>query len=97
MKLYPTLYAVIGMRLHAAILACVHGLPLLMISYGPKTDEIGHLIDNKGYTMTPETLTLESFVKLWEDMERYHESRQANMLERYKTIRAELVTKLRTL
>jgi polysaccharide pyruvyl transferase WcaK-like protein len=97
LKIYPTLHAVVGMRLHAAILACVHSLPLIMISYGPKTDEITNLIDNKGYTTTPEDLTLQSFKTLWEDLEAHHESRKANMLERYKTIRSELVTKLRTL
>ena len=97
LKLYPTLYAVVGMRLHAGILACVHSLPLIMISYGPKTDEITNLIDNIWYTMKPEGVTVESFAKLWEDLEAHYESRRANMLERYQTIRADLVSKLRTL
>jgi polysaccharide pyruvyl transferase WcaK-like protein len=97
LKLYPTLYAVVGMRLHSGILAIAHGLPLIMISYGPKTDEFSNLIDNKWYTLPPHDLTLDGFVKLWEDLERNYTSRQANAMERHKTIRSELVRKLKTL
>jgi polysaccharide pyruvyl transferase WcaK-like protein len=97
LKIYPTLYAVVGMRLHAGILACVHGLPLIMISYGPKTDELTSLIDNKSYTIAPENLNLLTFQNLWEDLESHYDIHKANMAERYKTIRADLVTKLRTL
>lgn len=33
LSVYPSLYAVVGMRLHAGILACVHEIPYLPISY----------------------------------------------------------------
>ena len=97
LKIYPTLYAVVGMRLHAGILACVHSIPLIMISYGSKTDEMVNLIDNKSYTLKPENLTLPLFQNLWEDLESHYDVHKASMLERYKTIRADLITKLRTL
>lgn len=97
LKIYPTLYAVVGMRLHAGILACVHSLPLIMISYGQKTEEMIGLIDNAGYTISPEKVSLETFAKLWEDLELHHDILRAKMLERYTTIRADLITKLRTL
>lgn len=97
LKIYPTLYAVVGMRLHAWILSCVHGLPLIMISYGPKTEEFVNLIGNKGYTINPENLKKDTFQKLFEDLEKNYAFLQANMIERYKTIRADLITKLRLL
>lgn len=97
LKLYPTLYAVVAMRLHAGILSCVHGLPFIMISYGPKTEEFIGLVGNKWYTISPEQVTLAEFQKIWEDLEQHYGFLHENMLERYKTIRAELITKLRTL
>jgi len=97
LKLYPTLYAVVGMRLHAGILACIHGLPLIMISYGAKTEEFTDLIDNFDYTIPPQKLSLETFTKLWASLETNYDYRQEHMHERHKLIRAELITKLRTL
>lgn len=97
LKLYPTLYAVVGMRLHAGILSCVHGIPLIMISYGAKTEELVNLIDNVSYTITPEKVTLATFTELWKSLEDTYDYRKSTMLERYKIIRADLVTKLRNL
>ena len=97
LKVYPTLYAVVAMRYHASVLACVHGIPFLMISYGPKTDELMNLLDNAGYVIRPEEFTLEKFVPLWEDLEHVYDSRKANSIERYNTIHAETIRKLRTL
>ena len=97
LKVYPTLYAVVAMRYHASVLACVHGIPFLMISYGPKTDELMNLLDNAGYVIRPEEFTLEKFIPLWEDLEHVYDSRKANSIERYNTIHAETIRKLRTL
>jgi polysaccharide pyruvyl transferase WcaK-like protein len=33
LDVYPFLYAIVGMRLHAGILACVHHIPYIPISY----------------------------------------------------------------
>lgn len=68
-----------------------------MISYGPKTEEFVNLIGNKGYTINPENLKKDTFQKLFEDLEKNYAFLQANMIERYKTIRADLITKLRLL
>lgn len=97
LKLYPTLYAVVGMRLHSGILAVTHGLPLIMVSYGPKTDEFVNLVDMKWYSLPPHELSLESFVKLWEDLEKHYEFMKSTAIERRETIRADLIKKLRTL
>lgn len=97
LKLYPTLYAVIGMRLHAGILAVTHGLPFIMISYGPKTDEFVNLIDIKGYSLAPHELSFDTFQKLWQELEKHYDFLKANSIERRETIRADLIKKLRTL
>jgi polysaccharide pyruvyl transferase WcaK-like protein len=97
LKLYPTLYAVLGMRLHSGILAVTHGIPLIMVSYGPKTDEFVNLIDNKSYSLPPHELSLESFQKLWQELEKHYSFMKSTVEERRDTIRAELIKKLRTL
>lgn len=97
LKLYPTLYAVVWMRLHAGVLACVHSLPLIMISYWQKTEEMISLIDNAGYTLSPEKVSVSTFAKMWEDLEIHHDGLVAKMTERYNTIRSDLVSKMRNL
>ena len=90
LKVYPSLYAVVGMRYHSAVLACIHSLPCIMVSYGPKTEELMNFLDNKGYTIHPEDLSLETFSKMWEDLERLYDSLEKNMTERYTTIHEEI-------
>ena len=97
LKVYPSLYAVVGMRYHSAVLACIHSLPFIMVSYGPKTEELMNFLDNKGYTIPPEDLSVETFSKMWEDLERLYGSLEKNMTERYTTIHEETLQKLSTL
>ena len=80
LKLYHTLYAVIGMRLHSGILAITHGIPLIMISYGPKTDEFVNLVDVKGYSLPPHEFTFEIFQKLWQELENHYGFLKANLV-----------------
>jgi polysaccharide pyruvyl transferase WcaK-like protein len=42
LEIYPELDFVIGMRLHSLILATVHAIPFLALSYETKTQELLH-------------------------------------------------------
>lgn len=97
LKVYPTLYAMIGMRFHSGILSCVHNIPFMMISYGPKTDELIKLLEFDEFVIRPEALTMERFAGLWEHLEQHYEERKAHMLEKHMKIRQDLVSMLETL
>lgn len=43
-RAYKNLDLVISMRLHASILAAQNGLPILMLSYGPKTEALADIL-----------------------------------------------------
>ena len=40
LDIYPSLYAVCGMRFHAGVLACVHEIPFIPFFYGTKGREL---------------------------------------------------------
>lgn len=68
-----------------------------MISYGPKTDELIKLLGCDDFVIRPETLDMETFIKLWNDLENNYDSRKANLTMKHKQIREDLMTKLLTL
>jgi polysaccharide pyruvyl transferase WcaK-like protein len=97
LKVYPTLYAVVGMRFHSWVFACIHDIPFLMISYGPKTDELIKLLEFDEFVIRPEALNMERFHELWEHLETHYEERKNHMVQKHQTIKKELITKLQTL
>ncbi len=97
LKVYPTLYAVVGMRFHSWVFACVHDIPFLMISYGPKTDELIKLLEFEEFVIRPEALNMERFRELWLHLETHYDERKTHMVQKHETIRKELITKLETL
>ena len=97
LKVYPTLHSVIGMRFHSGVFACIHDIPFLMISYGPKTDELIKLLEFEEFVIRPEALNMERFVQLWNHLESNYESRKQHMIKKHEQIRKDLVEKLETL
>lgn len=97
LKVYPSLHAVVGMRFHSGIFSCIHEIPFLMISYGPKTDELIKLLGCDDFVIRPETLDMETFIKLWNELEANYDSRKENLVVKHKQIREDLMTKLLTL
>lgn len=59
LDMIPFLYAMIGMRLHAGILACVHEIPYLPISYGPKTDDLISTLGIEHLALIAKSITIE--------------------------------------
>lgn len=97
LNLYPSLHAVIGMRFHSSILACIYELPFLMISYGPKTDELIKLLECDNFMVRPETLSIDIFTKLWNELEANYDARKEHLRIRHQQIREDLTNKLLTL
>lgn len=97
LKVYPTLFAVIGMRFHAGVLACVHDIPFIMISYWPKTDELVRMLESDDFVIKPESLSLEHFSHMWETVESQYDKKIQEMSRKHQKIRNELITKLETL
>lgn len=96
LDVYPFLYAVIGMRLHAGILACVHEIPYLPISYWPKTDELINLLDIEHLALSASRLTLELFQSRWTNLLWNYEIEKIRMKEKHTEIRDGLYQKLET-
>lgn len=97
LKVYPTLHAVIGMRFHAAVLACVHHIPFFLLSYGPKTEALIKLLEVEEFIMRPDQINMERITKMWERLEEHYDRRCIFMAEKHAFIRRELVTRLETL
>ncbi len=97
LKVYPTLYAVVGMRFHSGVFACVHEIPFLMISYGPKTDELIKLLEFEEFVIRPEALNIDRFRELWLHLESHYDERKIHMIQKHTKIHTDLINKLETL
>lgn len=98
LKVYPTLYAVIGMRFHSLVLASAHGIPFLSISYGPKTKELLLLMDvPQEAQISTDHFHLESFKTHWKYLTENYSSRQMQIQKKHIEIRNDLILKLQTL
>ncbi len=97
LDMYPFLHAVIGMRLHAGILACVHEIPYLPISYGPKTDELIDMLDIEHISIRAKEMTLELFLSRWDILVRDYDIEKLKMQESHKFYSATLTEKLKSI
>ncbi len=97
LDMIPFLYAMIGMRLHAGILACVHEIPYLPISYGPKTNDLISTLGIEHLALIAKSMTIEWFDSNWESLVTNYVSEQANMRDKHISIREQLLKNLRNI
>ncbi|MBX9808956.1 polysaccharide pyruvyl transferase family protein, partial [Candidatus Gracilibacteria bacterium] len=83
LDVYPFLYAIVGMRLHAGILACVHHIPYIPISYGPKTDEIIKLLDIQHLAIQSTELNKDFFMNKWNALIENYDQEHLKMSEKH--------------
>ncbi len=93
LELYPTLDAVISMRLHASILSVVHGIPFYAISYGQKTRAILQSLE-LSFIQDAKTFNLALFKTQLEDLLMARETAEFAIRSKSTTIKAEILTKL---
>lgn len=84
LDVYPFLHSIIGMRLHSGILACVHNIPFLPISYGMKTDELIKLLWLEHLGIQSTELTLELFISKWEVLVKNYELEKLAITQKHE-------------
>jgi polysaccharide pyruvyl transferase WcaK-like protein len=97
LSLYPTLYAMIGMRYHATVLSCVHEIPCIPIAYGPKSSELIQELELEHLSIEPNMLNFEIFQNMWHTLVSDYEKEQQHMKNKHVTIRTRLISTLETL
>ena len=97
LKIYPTLYAVIGMRFHSGILACVHEIPFIPISYSHKTMELIKDLELEHLMIRYMELRIAFFQTIWHNLVENYDKEAAHMRERKAMLRNELIQTLETL
>lgn len=97
LKIYPTLYAVIGMRFHSGILSCVHEIPFIPISYGHKTAELVKDLELEHFMIRSMELRIAFFQTIWHTLVTNYDKEVEHMQERKRNIRNELIKTLETL
>ncbi len=93
MEAYRSLSYMVGMRYHSGILAAAHGIPVLMVPYGPKSVELMRILE------IPESIesgyfTHEEFFLHWDSLVANYETRKFAIIQKYDTIHKELIKKL---
>ena len=97
LDMIPFLYAMIGMRLHAGILACVHEIPYIPISYGPKTDDLISTLGIEHLALIAKSITIEWFDSNWQSLETNYVDEKTNMRNKHISIREQLIKNLRNI
>ncbi len=94
LDVYPFLYAIVGMRLHAGILACVHHIPYLPISYGSKTDKLIEMLDLQHLAIQSTELNLDFFENKWNVLVKNYDTEHLRMIEKHAFVHKSLVETL---
>lgn len=97
LEVYPRLHSVIGMRLHSWILACVHDIPFLPISYGPKTNDLMSLLEIEHLGIQSRDFTLEAFTTNWKHLTDNYQEEKEHMQMRHLYISQTLKTDLKNI
>jgi hypothetical protein len=94
LDVFPFLYAVVGMRLHSGILACVHEIPFLPISYGLKTNELIKSLEIEHLAIQAEYLSLDFFMTKWNLLISNYQREHLRMGEKHKLFSKNLIDSL---
>jgi polysaccharide pyruvyl transferase WcaK-like protein len=85
------------MRLHAGILACVHEIPYIPVSYGPKTEELINMFSIEHLAMNVADINLELFISRWNMFIRDYDIEKRKMSEVHIILRDALIEKLKNI
>lgn len=97
LDVYPFLYAVVGMRFHSGVLACVHEIPYLAITYGPKSLELVEQLEIPHMVIEPNELNLENFKNIWHNLVENYDREKRNMVSKHISIKENLIHHLETI
>ena len=85
------------MRFHAGILACVHEIPFIPISYGHKTAELVKDLELEHMMIKYMELRIAFFQKIWHNLIENYDREVEHMKERKSIMRNDLIRLLETL
>lgn len=94
LDVYPFLYAVIGMRFHSGVLSCIHEIPFISISYGPKSLELAQELEIPHLIISPNELNFDIFQKIWHTLVDNYDREKRNMVSKHASIRQNLIQSL---
>lgn len=97
LDVFPKLHSVIGMRLHAGILACTHDIPFLPISYGPKTNDLMSLLEVQHLGIQAKEFSMGMFEANWNALVTNYEQEKMHMKIRHNHIAETLKTNLKNI
>lgn len=97
LDVFPRLHSVIGMRLHAGILACTHDIPFLPISYGPKTNDLMELLEVQHLGIQAREFSIDMFDANWNALTTNYEQEKLHMKIRHNHIAETLKTNLKNI
>ncbi len=97
LSLYPSLYAVCGMRFHAGVLACVHEVPFIPFFYGTKGRELVKTLWLERLAIDIRHLNLALFQEMWHTLESDYPNFQKQMVLTKNTLREHITETLKKL
>ncbi len=86
------------MRFHSLVLASVHGIPFLSISYGPKTKELLNILEvPSDFRLAPEHCSLNLFKPRLQKLIDHYDDEKSRIQKNHQKIHDDLQDKLKTL
>ena len=91
---YKDIDMMIGMRLHSIILAAQYAIPILPISYSPKTDAIIEMLGLSEYRIDSATLSEEDFFQVFDLQINNYTKEQYRISQNYQQIHTMFLQKI---
>jgi polysaccharide pyruvyl transferase WcaK-like protein len=93
---YAHLDVVVGMRFHSIVLAALHALPTIILSYGPKTLSLAEELHLTEVTLRAQEIDIEDFAKKWHYLEQNSTDLSRSISSRATTIQKKLLQQLQS-
>lgn len=91
---YETLDAVVGMRFHSIVLSALHAIPIIPVSYGPKTHNLSKELELDTLMMTIDDWSRDDFYQKWNHMKAHYNMISQHIYEKSSLIQEKLLQQL---
>jgi len=91
---YEQVDLLVGMRLHAMILAAHSGIPIIPISYGPKTDAMIDILGIDEYRIDSKGVTFERFFSIFALQINNFKKEQEKISQQYREVHTKCLQKI---
>lgn len=94
MKMYEELDMVIAMRFHSVLLSAQHGIPVLIIPYGPKIQSLSQNLQWQDFVIDMNSFTSEQFQEKFLYIYNDFENMQEKISQRYREVHKNFLQKM---